>query len=90
MRAPLAEGSPGRPEGVMTKTDKYGIHTDDRGVRYVGPNRPAPRFSNGKALFADPVTCGECHRTWDDAVITSVTPTPSARCPFEQWHRARS
>jgi hypothetical protein len=71
----------------MTRTDKYGIHTDDRGVRYVGPNRPIPRFSNGKALFADPVTCGSCHRTWDDAVITSVTPTPSPRCPFEHWHR---
>lgn len=33
-----------------------------------------------------PVTCGECGRTWDDAVPTAYTPAPSARCPFEHWH----
>jgi hypothetical protein len=62
----------------MTKTRTY---TDRRGVRYVGPRRPAP------VSFATPVTCGHCRRTWDDAHITSVTPTPAARCPFESWHR---
>jgi hypothetical protein len=31
-------------------------------------------------------TCGTCGRTWDDARITGVTPTPGARCPFETWH----
>lgn len=34
----------------------------------------------------DPVTCGTCTRTWDDAVATSWTPTPSGRCPFEYFH----
>ena len=63
------------------RTDRHGIHTDWRGVRYVGAHRPTPKS------FADPATCGSCHRTWDDAVTTSVTPTPSARCPFEDWHR---
>jgi hypothetical protein len=53
--------------------------TDSRGVRYVLTG-PTP------ASFADPVTCGTCGRTWDDAVVTSVTPTPSARCPFEYEH----
>jgi hypothetical protein len=31
-------------------------------------------------------TCGSCGRSWDDAVITSYTPVPAARCPFETWH----
>lgn len=34
----------------------------------------------------DPVTCGTCGRTWDDAKATSMTPAPSARCPFEPFH----
>lgn len=32
------------------------------------------------------VTCGTCHLTWDDGVVTSLTPAPSARCPFEPFH----
>lgn len=35
---------------------------------------------------ADIVTCGACRRSWDDAVPTSLTPAPSARCPFEYDH----
>ena len=31
-------------------------------------------------------TCGSCGRTWDDAIVTGVTPAPSARCPFEYRH----
>lgn len=34
----------------------------------------------------DRATCGTCGRSWDDAVITSYTPAPSARCPFEYFH----
>ncbi len=30
--------------------------------------------------------CGHCGRGWDDSVITGLTPTPSARCPFEYDH----
>lgn len=35
---------------------------------------------------ADIVTCGECRRSWDDSLPTSVTPAPAARCPFEYDH----
>lgn len=35
----------------------------------------------------DPVQCGTCELWWDDAMVTSMTPAPSARCPFEQFHR---
>lgn len=37
---------------------------------------------NAKAL----TQCGTCKRYWDDAVVTSMTPVPSARCPFEYYH----
>jgi hypothetical protein len=56
------------------------VYTDDRGVRYVAAWQTAP------ASFTAPATCGTCHRTWDDGHVTSVTPAPSARCPFEHWH----
>ena len=35
-------------------------------------------------------TCGECGRSWDDSVSTSVTPTPSGRCAFESDHAAET
>jgi len=35
---------------------------------------------------AGEATCGECERTWDDTVVTGMTPTPAARCPFEPFH----
>ncbi len=31
-------------------------------------------------------TDGACGLSWDDSIITSMTPTPSARCPFEYFH----
>jgi hypothetical protein len=34
----------------------------------------------------DPATCGTCGRTWDDGKVTSWTPAPSGRCPFEYFH----
>lgn len=30
--------------------------------------------------------CGECGRDWNDALITSRTPAPNARCPYEAIH----
>lgn len=34
----------------------------------------------------DKVTCGHCGLSWDDGKVTSYTPAPAARCPFEYWH----
>ena len=56
--------------------------TDARGVVEVF-DAPAYRRAHPGA---DLVTCGGCNRTWDDAVVTSWTPAPSARCPFEYDH----
>lgn len=34
----------------------------------------------------DRCTCGSCGLSWDDSISTSLTPAPSARCPFEAFH----
>lgn len=34
----------------------------------------------------DKMTCGTCGLSWDDGKVTSMTPTPAARCPFEYFH----
>lgn len=34
----------------------------------------------------DHMTCGHCGLSWDNAIPTSWTPTPSGRCPFEYYH----
>lgn len=56
---------------------------DDGRVRVLRTDRE-------KASAKDLVTCGSCGRSWDDAVITGVTPAPSARCPFEYYHEEES
>lgn len=33
--------------------------------------------------------CGTCGLSWDDDIVTGITPVPSARCPFEQFHKER-
>lgn len=38
---------------------------------------------------SDVATCGSCGRSWDDAVVSGLTPAPSARCPFEYEHTRR-
>lgn len=30
--------------------------------------------------------CGVCGRYWNDDLVTSMTPAPAARCPFEAFH----
>ena len=41
-------------------------------------------------MHADIATCGECGRSWDDSIVTSMTPAPSARCPFEGMRKYRA
>lgn len=31
-------------------------------------------------------TCGVCGRSWNDAKLSSLTPVPAGRCPFEYAH----
>lgn len=54
-----------------------------RGI--IANGRDNTRGPNGEHK-PDMTTCGACGRTWDDGRISSLTPTPSARCPFEYAH----
>ncbi len=48
------------------------------------PVQPIRRPRKGKqASFS---TCGYCGLSWDDDLITSITPTPAGRCAFEPFH----
>ena len=44
------------------------------------------RFDDDGKVIVDTMTCGTCGMSWNDALSTSYTPTPSARCPFEYVH----
>ena len=44
------------------------------------------RYDENGAPKVYPVTCGTCGRTWNDAAVSSKTPAPSGRCPFEAEH----
>ena len=46
------------------------------------PVRPLRKGQKAK----DRATCGHCGLSWDDGKVTSLTPAPSARCPFEMFH----
>lgn len=54
-------------------------------------------LTDGRVMTATPgpehtptwATCGECGLRWDDALSTSVTPSPSGRCPNEYDHDPR-
>jgi hypothetical protein len=50
---------------------------DDYPVRPLDVDEPAK----------DRKTCGYCGWSWDDAIVTGMTPAPGARCPFESFHR---
>lgn len=45
-----------------------------------------PKTDEAGAPVTAPATCGVCGLTWDDAIITFLTPTPAGRCPFEHIH----
>jgi hypothetical protein len=56
------------------------------GTAYEGRQ---PLDSNGDPI-TDLATCGTCGFTWDDALISAVTPVPAGRCPNErEAHRER-
>lgn len=51
----------------------------DHPVQPLGPTEYAKKLS-------DTCECGWCGLKWDDGIVTSMTPVPSARCPFEAFH----
>lgn len=45
-----------------------------------------PRYDDDGREIVDIATCGTCGRSWNDAAVSSITPAPSGRCPFESEH----
>lgn len=48
----------------------------DSALTYDDDGRPVVKLAK----------CGTCFQRWNDAAISSLTPAPSARCPFEYEH----
>lgn len=46
------------------------------------PVKPLKKTNRAVGL----VECYNCGLCWDDDVVTSMTPAPSGRCPFEAFH----
>lgn len=45
-----------------------------------------PRYDDDGREIVQVATCGTCGRSWNDAAVSSVTPVPAGRCPFEYDH----
>lgn len=71
-----------RNAGVATGEAKYGSRENAKSVPADFPVRPLKAGEKAEKKS----TCGSCNRSWDDAKITSMTPAPGGRCPFEEFH----
>lgn len=58
---------------------------NNKKVERIPKNHPVQPLKSGDSA-KDKATCGHCGLSWDDGVSTSMTPTPSGRCPFEHYH----
>lgn len=54
------------------------------GTRYAGRYQ----FDADMRPVVQLATCLACDFTWNDALITALTPTPSGRCPNEYGHES--
>ena len=54
-------------------------------MRKIPKNYPV-KVLRANSRAKDRCTCMTCGRSWDDGISTSMTPTPSGRCPFEAFH----
>lgn len=52
----------------------------------IPPDHPVQPLAPDQ-LVPGRTTCGYCGLSWDDDQPTSLTPVPSARCPFEYFHK---
>lgn len=54
-------------------------------ARDIPPDHPVRPLRN--ATGPSVCTCGDCGLSWDDDAVTSMTPAPAGRCPFEAFHQ---
>lgn len=72
----------GLPEALA----ETGSWTEDVNDTKVPATWPVQPIAAGTKAAQDATQCGVCLRYWDDTISTSLTPTPSGRCPFEPFH----
>lgn len=65
---------------AITRTAVFGVRQVLDEERYVAKHPDRRQYV---------YKCWQCLRMWDDGIVTQVTPTPAARCPFEYSHRTR-
>lgn len=46
---------------------------------------PVQPLKDGEPAI-DRASCERCRLSWDDGKVTSITPSPAGRCPFEFFH----
>jgi hypothetical protein len=75
---------------IRTEISERGLRlereSDEPTVREAVPGHGRRRYHDDGRPISDIVTCGHCGQSWDDALVTSRTPAPSGRCPFEDEH----
>lgn len=49
-------------------------------------NGAEARLDDDGNVVVEMATCGNCGKSWNDALMSSMTPAPSARCPYEYIH----
>lgn len=62
-----------------------GIGRPNLVLRRVPADFPVRPLRRSTRIFGR-CTCGTCGLSWNDNLVTSYTPAPSARCPFEAFH----
>ena len=55
-------------------------------VKDIPRDYPVRAYGPRKEWFPGMATCGTCGLSWDDDKVTSMTPAPAGRCPFEAFH----
>ena len=76
----LIDLAPGAYMGSKKTATDLPFTKDDQG-RWIPPGDPRIDGETGDVTH-DWITCGNCGRTWDDSVVTGITPAPGAMCPF--------
>ena len=68
------------------RTAKINSERHSNGVQELIYDPDSEEDMETLADLPDVCICGECGRAWIDSIITSVTPSPGGRCPFEYEH----
>lgn len=85
--AVLFERDPGMRAAYYEGRDRFHVATKGKfaSISGWGENGRVTSDDDGQPVTVM-ATCGACGRSWNDALITSMTPVPAGRCPYESEH----